>query len=917
MLLKKLITNCPIHLRNIKISDLTSDSREVKKNSLFFAVKGKNYDGFNFVNEAIKKGATAIISSRKLKYKNSLIISEKKIKKLLPGICKKFYNKIPSNLIAVTGTNGKSSIVEFYRQMMLMSKKKVATIGTLGTIINNRKNLSPLTTPDIINLYKTLHKLKKKEVNNVIIETSSHGLKQGRLDGVRFKTGIFTNFSHDHLDYHKTMKDYFKSKMILFNNNLKKKGNVIISSKIKEFKKIKKITYKKKLKINLTDKIENKISDFELKNLVGEFQATNLAMALIAVEKSGVKIKKLFSFLNKIKPVTGRCDLIKIFKNNVRVFIDYAHTPDALEQSLKNIKNSYGNITVVFGCGGLRDKSKRPKMGKIAARLAKKIIITDDNPRSENASSIRKQILKPIKKQSYFNIANRGKAIKFAIQNASPNEVILVAGKGHETSQDYGSYVKKFSDKNFIKNFKLKKIIKRNNHFMDINKKIVKKLKLKTNQKFNLIKIDSRNVKKGNLFVAIKGKNKDGHKFVQSAFRNGAVSAIITKKIAIKKNTIKVKNALNFLNSFAIIKRNLTNAKIIAITGSSGKTTLKTLLSKVLNNYGHTYHSPKSYNNHYGVPLSLSNMKLNEQYCVFELGMSKKGEINTLAKMVKPDIGIITNIGEAHLENFTSINEIAKAKSELINNISSGGYIVLNYDDKYYTFLKKIALDRKLKVISFGYSKKADVRFIYLKKNFIIVKYKNKNFKLYLNDHKKINILNLLCSFAILSILKLDYKEIIKKNEFFNSIEGRGKLYRIKRHNKIFNLIDESYNANPSSTSTAIEAFSKIKTNNKKYFILGDMLELGKKTKNYHKLISKQINNSNVDKAFTYGKNTLTTFKHLKKDKKGNILQNLNDFDFLMKDFIKNNDYIMIKGSNASGVKKISKSFISGDKNAL
>ena len=297
--------------------------------------------------------------------------------------------------------------------------------------------------------------------------------------------------------------------------------------------------------------------------------------------------------------------------------------------------------------------------------------------------------------------------------------------------------------------------------------------------------------------------------------------------------------------------------------------------------------------------------------------MSKKGEINTLAKMVKPDIGIITNIGEAHLENFTSINEIAKAKSELINNISSGGYIVLNYDDKYYTFLKKIALDRKLKVISFGYSKKADVRFIYLKKNFIIVKYKNKNFKLYLNDHKKINILNLLCSFAILSILKLDYKEIIKKNEFFNSIEGRGKLYRIKRHNKIFNLIDESYNANPSSTSTAIEAFSKIKTNNKKYFILGDMLELGKKTKNYHKLISKQINNSNVDKAFTYGKNTLTTFKHLKKDKKGNILQNLNDFDFLMKDFIKNNDYIMIKGSNASGVKKISKSFISGDKNAL
>ena len=177
MLLKKLVSNCPRHLKNIKISDLTSDSREVKKNSLFFAIKGKNYDGFNFVNEAIKKGAAAIISSKKLKYKNSIIISDKKIKKLLPDVCKKFYHNKPSNLIAVTGTNGKSSIAEFYRQMMLISKKKVATIGTLGTIINNRKNLYYLTTPDIINLYKSLQKLKKKEINNVILEILRHELK--------------------------------------------------------------------------------------------------------------------------------------------------------------------------------------------------------------------------------------------------------------------------------------------------------------------------------------------------------------------------------------------------------------------------------------------------------------------------------------------------------------------------------------------------------------------------------------------------------------------------------------------------------------------------------------------------------------------------------------------------------------------
>ena len=916
MLLKKLVTNCPDHIKNVKITDLTSDSREVKKDSLFFALKGKNFDGLDFVNSAIRKGAAAIISSKKLKHQNSILISKRGIKKLLPEICKKFFKEKPSNLIAVTGTNGKSSIADFYRQIMLLQKKRVASIGTLGTIINGKRNLSNLTTPDIINLNKILQKLKKKNIDNVIIETSSHGLKQGRLDGIKFKVGIFSNFSQDHLDYHKTMEDYFNSKMILFKKNLEEKSNVIISSQIKEFKKIKKIFLKKKLNINLTDKLENKFINFNLTNLIGRFQISNLAMALIAVEKSGVKIKNFIKLLDKIRPVPGRCELVRIFKNNIKVYIDYAHTPDALEKTLENLKKNYGNITVVFGCGGQRDKSKRPIMGKIAAKFAKKIIITDDNPRFENASEIRRQILKPIRKKSYLNIPDRGTAIKTAIENSYPNEIILVAGKGHEANQDYGSYSKKFSDKKFIKNLKLKMGLRSSKFIMHKNKYIFKKLKLKTKKNFKQIKIDSRNIKKGDLFVAIKGKNKDGHSFINKAFRNGAVAAVASKKTGIK-NIIKVKDGLNFLNSFAIEKRDLTHAKIIAITGSSGKTTLKTLLSKILNKYGNTFYSQKSYNNHYGVPLSLSNMNLNEKFCVFELGMSKKGEINALSKMVKPHLGIITNIGEAHIENFNSVTGIAKAKSELINNISSGGCIILNHDDKYYSFLKKLALSKKLKVISYGYSIKSDVSFYNSMKDFIIIKYQNKKYKLFLKDQKKTNILNLLCCFAVLNILNLDHKEIAKKNKFFESLEGRGKFYRIKRYNKIFNLIDESYNANPSSTSTAIKSFSKIKTKNRKYFIFGDMLELGKKTKDYHKLISQEINSSDVDKTFTYGKNTLTTFKYLKKDKKGNILQHLSDFDFLMKDFIQNNDYIMIKGSNASGVNKISRSFILGNKNAL
>ena len=826
--------------------------------------------------------------------------------------CEKFYKERPSNLIAVTGTNGKSSVAEFYKQIMLMSKKRVATIGTFGIFINNKKISNNLTTPDIITIHKILQKLKKKKIENVMIETSSHGLKQGRLGTIKFMSGVFTNFSRDHLDYHGSMSKYFYSKMILFRKNMKKKGSIILSKQLPELKKIKKIT-KKNLKLIYSNKYEKTFKKIKFHNLTGDFQISNLAMAFLAAKRCGIKLKKILPKIFQIKSVSGRCELIKTLNFNVKLFVDYAHTPDALEKTLSALKLNYGdNITLVFGCGGERDKEKRPIMGKIANKLSKKIIITDDNPRSENAARIRKQIIKNIKNTKYFNIANRGDAIKFAISSSTPNEIILIAGKGHEINQDYGGFVKKFSDKKFIKSLKVRK-----KTMIDINQDILKMMKIKTKSGFKKIKIDSRKIKKGDLFLAAKGKKQDGNSFINDAFLKGAALIVSSTKNKRKENIIKVNDILNFLNEFSIQKRNLVNSKIIGITGSSGKTTLKTLLSRTLINYGNTYFSEKSYNNHYGVPLSLSNMPLKAKYCIFELGMSKKGEINALSKMVRPNIGIITNIGEAHLGNFRSISQIAEAKSELLNNISPGGHIILNRDDKYYLFFRKIAYKKRLKVITFGFSRQSNICYEKKTKYHVIVKVHDKRFKLYLKYYNRSNILNLLCCAAVLTALNLDYDKLLKKNRIFELIEGRGKLYRVKRYNKIFNLIDESYNANPSSTSNAIKNFSKIKTRNKKYFVLGDMLELGKRTKNYHKLISREINNSDVDKTFTYGQNTLTTFKHLNKHKKGNILQNLNDLDILMKDIIKDNDYLMVKGSNASGVYKLSKNFISGNKNVV
>ena len=916
MLLKNLIKNCPYSLKNVKVKGIATDSKQIKKGYLFFAIKGQKYNGTNYIKEAIKKGAKAIVSNKRSSSRKIIFCKNNNIKATLSNVCKKFYKEQPKIIIAVTGTNGKSSVVDYFRQLLYLNKKKVATIGTLGMYLNYKKTKSILTTPDIVTLHKFMRDVKRKKIDIVMLEASSHGLHQGRLDGLNLKAGVFTNLSQDHLDYHKTKKNYLKAKLLLFKKYLKKGNFSILSNQVPEFNKIKQISKKKKLKIIQTHEIYKKLKNLKLKNFEAKFQLENLSKAIAAAKICGLKEKNIVFALKKMTQIPGRLELVKKI-NNIKIFVDYAHTPDALEKVLNNlIEDNKRNITLVFGCGGERDIKKRKMMAKIANKYCRKVIVTDDNPRYENPKNIRKTLLKYISNEKVYDIASRSKAINHAIKNSLPGECILIAGKGHETTQDYGKYILKISDKKIVKQFNKNKILINNDKKLN-NFILTNVLNKKSKLFFNNVSIDSRTKLKGNLFVAIKGKINNGNNFVNSALLKGASGAIRSTTLNNKKNTYYFKNTLNFLKIFGSIKRDLSNSTFIGVTGSSGKTTLKTMIGEVLSNFSSTYVSPKSYNNEFGVPLSLSNFRINNKFCIFEIGMSKKGEIHKLSKMVKPNIGIITNIGEAHLENFSSTKDIAKAKAEIIDNIVSNGHIILNRDDKFYHFHKKIAVRKKLKVISFGFSKLSDIHVKKIIKNKVIVCHFKKitNFKL--ANTNKVSILNLMCCLAVLKILNLDFNKIL--NVFNNSkfLEGRGKIFRVRRYQKIFNLIDESYNANPSSTKNAIENLSKLPAKNKKYLIIGDMLELGKKSNDYHKDISNVINKSNVDKTFTFGQKVLITYKYLDKQKQGNILQNLSDLDQLFKNIIQNNDYLMIKGSNATGVSKFSKTIINGLKNVV
>ena len=939
MLLGNYFTNIDNSKKKIFFSGISFNSKDIKKDNIFFAIKGNHFDGNKFISIAIKKGSKIIISEKRITnpQKDILFIHTKNIRKLLAEIAFKIYKNKPNNLIAVTGTNGKSSVSDFYFQLLKLNKIKVASIGTLGVKSKNiRRNLQN-TTIDPIRMGQILSKLKSQKINNVIMEASSHGLTQHRLDGLKFSSGIFTNLSQDHLDYHKNFKEYFKAKLYLFENLIGKKGNVITDETLPEFKRIKKIAISRKLKLQVLNNSKNqfqilshsyrgekqilKIRYYNLTreinlNLIGKIQLKNILMAIIAAKNSNISLIKILNVLSQLKPIDGRLEKIGKIKNRSKVILDYAHTPDALRICLSNLKEQFPNkkIILLFGCGGNRDQNKRFKMGKIACDYSNEIYLTDDNPRFEDPRKIRDDIKKGIQDTSIKEIPDRKKAISEAIKNLNTGDILLVAGKGHEKTQDFGKKKIYFSDKKIIldciklKNTNLSKNFKIN---------IIKELS-KIKNKIPLVKADkarinSKEVNKNDIFFAIKGKKNDGNKYIGEAFKNKA-SLVVVNKVQNKFNSkrqIKVKNTLKFMTEISKIFRQNIDTNIIAITGSCGKTTLKELLGNVLGKISSVSISPKSYNNKFGVPLSLLNLKHSDEFGVLEVGMDKKGEIDNLTNIIKPNVGLITNINYAHAKNFKNIKQIALAKAEIIKNILPNGFVVLNADDSFFKLHKKIAENNNINVISFGIkTKKANVKLFNIKKVKKAFKIKvklNDKFKYFIiSNNFQSNIYNILSALSVISI----YKDVLKLNEKifldFRSPAGRGDHSTIKIGNKKINLIDESYNSNPLSLKSALKNYDNIDTKKyRKYLLLGDMMELGSHSKKLHQSIVPLINETNIDKVFVMGKMVREIFDNIVKVKRGRILENKSGiFELIKKDF-NNNDYLMIKASNATGFNSI------------
>ncbi|MDX2083080.1 MAG: UDP-N-acetylmuramoyl-L-alanyl-D-glutamate--2,6-diaminopimelate ligase [Rickettsiales bacterium] len=470
-------------LDSIIVDDIALDSRLVKKNSIFFALSGKSKDGLEFAASAITNGANVVIAEvGKINSAQFNLIESTNPLALLVEFLQIFYAPLPANIYAITGTNGKTSTAEFTRQILQFLGKKSASIGTLGIIcetnIEDHLQQSSLTTSDIVSTYKNLHILKKYDVDDVAIEVSSIGLDQSRVAGLKIAVGAFTNFTQDHLDYHKSMAEYFRCKMLLFSRYLPNKAVAVLNSDLAEFSQIKKICQERDISIleygfkaahlrlkkivqsNLGQKVffqfQEKDYYFELQ-VSGDFQAFNALCALGNIlaknNLSASELENLLKNFSLLLPALGRMQRVATLPNQAQIFIDFAHTPDALKNVLQLARQiTKKRVIILFGCGGNRDAQKRSIMGKIASELADLIIITDDNPRFEDANLIRQEILKSCDHKKTIEIADRKTAIEKTIAMLEGEDVLILAGKGHEKYQIIAEKKFEFDEEKIVRN---------------------------------------------------------------------------------------------------------------------------------------------------------------------------------------------------------------------------------------------------------------------------------------------------------------------------------------------------------------------------------------------------------------------------------------------------------------------------------
>ncbi len=458
----------PALARDPEIAGLTADSRAVRPGHLFAALPGAKADGRDFIGDALARGAVAVLAplGTRLAGETAVLVADDNPRRRFALLAARFHPRQPEVVVAVTGTNGKTSVVNFTRQIWTRLGRPAASLGTIGLVAPGRVEPGSLTTPDPVSLHRTLDQLAAEGVTHAALEASSHGLDQFRLDGVAIAAAAFTNLTRDHLDYHGGMQAYWQAKSRLFAEVMPPGRAAVINADSPQSGPLSALCSDRGHRIitygadgadirlerivptadgqDVRLIVQGKLFQLHLP-LAGTFQASNAACALGLVLATGGQAEAAVAALAHLQEVPGRLQKVAATDQGAPVYVDYAHTPDGLETALKALRpHAAGRLVVVFGCGGDRDKGKRPQMGRIAALWADRVFVTDDNPRGEDPADIRRQIMAAC--PGATEVGDRAEAIRLAVRSLEAGDLLVLAGKGHETGQIVKDRILPFDD---------------------------------------------------------------------------------------------------------------------------------------------------------------------------------------------------------------------------------------------------------------------------------------------------------------------------------------------------------------------------------------------------------------------------------------------------------------------------------------
>ncbi len=876
------MTRLPI--LDMKFSIITADSRQVKPGALFMAYPGVHNDGRKYIAQAIQAGAAAVIwENRDFAWNAGWQVANIGIaglKDKVGEIAADYYGQ-PSQkmrMIGVTGTNGKTSVSQWIAQALTAVGIKAAVIGTIGNGFVDAQSEASNTTPDAILLQSMLADYSARGAQAVAMEVSSHGLHQGRVNSVQFDVAILTNLSRDHLDYHGTMEDYAAAKELLFTWPELQVSVINADDAFGQRVADKLRTQNKPLITYGLNHGDVRATDLQLHQhgltmrvttpqgeavvnapVLGRFNAYNVLAVLSALLALQISLQHAVAAIGKIKPVPGR---MQQFGGDGKplVVVDYAHTPDALEKVLATLREqTTGKLICVFGCGGDRDPGKRPLMGAAAAKYADKVVVTSDNPRSEDPVAIIQQVVSGMRKAALVEV-DRAKAIQQAVQSARSGDIVLVAGKGHEDYQEIAGVRTPFSDVAVVQAaLDSYQIIKAPMMQLTEAADALDARLLGTDMAFDSVGSDSRNIEGGQLFVALKGANFDGNTFAAEAINKGAAAVMVSDVLTSARPALLVNDTRLALGELAKYWRSKFTAPLIGVTGSNGKTTTKEMLTAILTvaagDAAKVHATYGNLNNDIGLPLTLLKIKPHHEYVVAEMGMNHLGEIEYLTHIARPSVAVINNANTAHIGELGSRENIARAKGEIFAGLQDGGVAVINADNDFADYWKTLNMGRG--IVTFGLQQPADVSACYQQHagvSLVEMTTPNGQFSFELKVEGVHNISNALAASAAAFALGISNADIAKGLQSFGGVYGR--LERKIAFNGAV-LIDDTYNANPDSMKAAIDVLAKQAGD--RILVLGDMGELGADAEKMHAEIGAYAKSSGLSQLYCMGE----TSKHM------------------------------------------------------